>query len=725
MSRGRLHSLASLFGEVKRVEIPIVQRDYAQGRPEEHQVRDAFLAALGDALRRGDDDPAGCLNLDFVYGSMELESSTFAVLDGQQRLTTLFLLHWYCALRDGEVEDFRARFADGIHSRFTYATRESAAMFFDALVSRTCALPDGPRGLAAVIRDSRWFFLNWEFDPTVQACLGMLEVIHNAFHADKGLYGRLTGKHRITFEFLNLPDFGLSDDLYIKMNARGKPLTPFENFKAWLVGRHAADRTTAAEFDRRMDQEWLDIFWQMARTETGSPVADELFMRFFYLMALYGACWQERETAEPIWLTRLNRRYPVSHAEFASHDSFGENMLARVATVLDYLAGTPDPADMALFRQALLRNDLMDVARFGAVVEAVCAAASAGVAPAGSTKRRHWDRVSSNLIGNARIDDVPTLQMAVRGTAALARHFVELYADLAELDVSPVGFDRAQLEEEKVKARLILRDVAWESVLEAAEAHEYFQGRVGFLLEMSDTGTAHDMALFRSYADRAGGLFSRPLRESQELLLERGLLAHYDYLPGWSFSRYSFCLPGAKSFRDRSEHWLRVMRGARFREFLDELGDTDAEAALRRIIATSNCTYWRRHVIAEPDLIRYSTNRFLKRRDGRIYLISKLKASSRHVELCTYALYRKLLKSRPREGFPNNVVVVEYEQVTEGEPALILTLEEGRKLRVVHCDGRLCCFDGEKKVLPPAGLGVWIAQYCPSTVSADEASAQA
>jgi len=34
--------------------------------------------------------------------------------------------------------------------------------------------------------------------------------------------------------------------------------------------------------------------------------------------------------------------------------------------------------------------------------------------------------MSSNLIGNARIDDVSTLQMVVRGTAALAAHFATL-----------------------------------------------------------------------------------------------------------------------------------------------------------------------------------------------------------------------------------------------------------------------------------------------------------
>jgi len=723
MSRQNVHTLASLFGEVGRVEIPIVQRDYAQGRPEERYVREAFLAALGDALRRPDGDPAGHLNLDFVYGSFDEKSATFAVLDGQQRLTTLFLLHWYCSLRDDRVADFRARFSDGGQARFTYATRESAAMFFDALVRQVCALPAANRSLATTIRDSQWFFLNWEFDPTVQACLGMLDAIHAGFHGDAGLYARLTDERRITFEFLNLPDFGLSDDLYIKMNARGKPLTPFENFKAWLVGRHTADAAAATEFDRRMDQEWLEVFWQMARVEASGPAADELFMRFFYLMALYGAC-QERGTGDSDWLTRLNRRQTVSHAEFARHDSFGEATLARVSTMLDYLAGTPDPGDMALCRQALLRNDLMDVARFGSVVEAVCAAALAGAPAATGEARRRWNRVTVNLIGNARIDDVSTLQMVVRGTAALAAHFATLYEDLAEQDLRPVGFDGAQLQEEKTKVQLILQDGGWEPVLEAAEAHEYFQGRVGFLLQMSrDEAQQADMAAFKVYAARAGSLFARQLRESDGLLLERALLSQYDYLPGWSFSRYSFCLPGARSFRDRGDHWLRVVGDARFKDFLDALGSGDAQSALENMIATSVCTDWRRPIIAEPGLIAYCGQRFIKRRDGRIYLISKVKSSSRHVELCTYALYLALDKARQDWPFPAGVVELDYTAVTDGEPSLSLTLEGDLQLRVVHDRGALRCFDGESEVDAPGELADWIVRFGPATSAVDTAAA--
>ena len=36
----------------------------------------------------------------------------------------------------------------------------------------------------------------------------------------------------ISFHLLPIEQMGLSEDLYIKMNSRGKPLTPFENFKA-------------------------------------------------------------------------------------------------------------------------------------------------------------------------------------------------------------------------------------------------------------------------------------------------------------------------------------------------------------------------------------------------------------------------------------------------------------------------------------------------------------
>ena len=79
--------------KVDFIEIPIIQRDYAQGRKTKsvQRIRERFLNVLYDALTEKTDP----VQLDFIYGSVV--DKKFIPLDGQQRLTTLFLLHWYIA----------------------------------------------------------------------------------------------------------------------------------------------------------------------------------------------------------------------------------------------------------------------------------------------------------------------------------------------------------------------------------------------------------------------------------------------------------------------------------------------------------------------------------------------------------------------------------------------------------------------------------------------------
>ena len=98
---GERVTFRELFVHHSHVEIPIIQRDYAQGRATAQEVRSLFLDAMFSALSKDPGDPTLPLDLDFVYGSIEGESQpAFCPLDGQQRLTTLFLLHWYLAWAD-------------------------------------------------------------------------------------------------------------------------------------------------------------------------------------------------------------------------------------------------------------------------------------------------------------------------------------------------------------------------------------------------------------------------------------------------------------------------------------------------------------------------------------------------------------------------------------------------------------------------------------------------
>ena len=132
----------ALFDSV-RGEIPEIQRDYAHGRTDESstEIRESFLEDLRDVL-----DPEGSgrlMDLDFIYG--RLADDVLYPLDGQQRLTTLFLLHWYLANRDDRFDEFESwAVGPDNHARFTYRVRSSATSFFDKLVRQRVATKELP-----------------------------------------------------------------------------------------------------------------------------------------------------------------------------------------------------------------------------------------------------------------------------------------------------------------------------------------------------------------------------------------------------------------------------------------------------------------------------------------------------------------------------------------------------------------------------------------------------
>lgn len=307
MSKGQSLTFYGLFDPnlVESIEIPILQRDYAQGREEEEEVRTLFLNSLFDALNNDNSAPRQPLDLDFVYGNFEEgQNKAFSVLDGQQRLTTLYLLHWYLAVQHDDLAEFRGRFVtDDARSRFTYKTRPSTTEFFDALTSKDIDLSNSP--ISIQIKNRQWFYLSWQKDPTVQACLHMLDAIQTLFaNNTHNFYERLTNTNEpyITFQFLDLHSFGLSDELYIKMNARGKPLTVFENFKAKLEQKIKSfegpwpvyqlpfkdDNVDGYEyFIHKVDTDWADLFWPYRNVCSDDNTFDDELMNFIRLIIAY------------------------------------------------------------------------------------------------------------------------------------------------------------------------------------------------------------------------------------------------------------------------------------------------------------------------------------------------------------------------------------------------------------------------------------------------------
>lgn len=262
---------------VNGITIPIIQRDYAQGRLSENvnTIRERFLNVLYDALVHDKKQ-----TLDFVYGN--IEDSVLTPLDGQQRLTTLFLLHYYVAKHEA-VDAQKYEFL----KNFTYETRESSKSFCMHLIQFT---PDFAKPtLSEQIQDEAWFLLEWENDPTVLSMLVMLDSIHELFKNTSGLWDKLMSDN-IVFYFLPINDMGLTDELYIKMNSRGKPLTQFEHWKAELeLSLKEVNPELSKTIARKIDKEWTDLLWPYRNSGTGNSkednVIDDEFLRYIHFVS--------------------------------------------------------------------------------------------------------------------------------------------------------------------------------------------------------------------------------------------------------------------------------------------------------------------------------------------------------------------------------------------------------------------------------------------------------
>ncbi|MDQ7046598.1 MAG: hypothetical protein Q9M39_02905 [Sulfurovum sp.] len=67
------------------------------------------------------------------------------------------------------------------------------------------------------------------------------------------------------------------------MNARGKPLTEFENFKAkfeQFLGEK--DEELKKEFEIKIDNQWTDFFWKY---KDKNYLIDRAFMNYFYYIS--------------------------------------------------------------------------------------------------------------------------------------------------------------------------------------------------------------------------------------------------------------------------------------------------------------------------------------------------------------------------------------------------------------------------------------------------------
>ena len=217
--------------KISQVVIPKIQRPYAQGRLDGvcTYVRNTLLNEMFANFKTDE-----VFDFNFIYGIVRPSNDEYVMelLDGQQRMTTLFLVYWYIANRElTESDDSDKEVRDALN-RFVYETRSTSTVFCHKLASYRIDLSE--QAPSKVIRQAKWYFKSFDRDSTITAMLTMLDAIHERYNNQESdnLFPKLGN---IQFYVKSLGFFNLSEELYIKMNARGLQLSPFENFKADLT----------------------------------------------------------------------------------------------------------------------------------------------------------------------------------------------------------------------------------------------------------------------------------------------------------------------------------------------------------------------------------------------------------------------------------------------------------------------------------------------------------
>lgn len=604
-----------------RIVIPIIQRDYAQGRIGKEYLRAKFLKSLIGTLTGGQP-----LILDFVYGSKS--HGAVEPLDGQQRLTTLWLLHWYAALKCGRLEENKDTFR-----HFSYETRVSSRSFIDAI----CGIgsPDCKGGVAEYIRQRTWFLDAWHHDPTVKAILVMLEgtkisdkdghdivdgleEIFSGYTAEQfaEIWEKLTdeGACPIRFYALNMSDgnLPLSDDLYIKMNARGRVLSDFENFKADLIDyvKSATVDGLGNDYALRLgtliDNDWMDVFWRTSGHPEG--VVDKAFMAFlnrFFLTKIILSDHDKKLTELSFsklygkngddTAFRYDNFEPYEKSGVLLGDTFTqlEAIFERVSKIADINPlckprWTTKASNDALF--VPIYADEKGITSMGQRQRVVFAAACMYLErhDYDGQKFADWMRFAWNIAENSGIYDVESMKRVIRSIGRYAENSDDILRHLSSLD--PGEVKNAQLKEETVKARRICQSrdgdaPETEQHIYEAESYGFFRGAIRFLF--TNSGGNVDWSSFDEKFANAQNLLQKAVDTDNASLMCYLISMFTQWEQIWLFDG------NTARFSNGGDNWKALLTSDKLQEPVDRLlRSKDIPAELHPAMAEtgSGCT---------------------------------------------------------------------------------------------------------------------------------------
>lgn len=230
-----INNIKELLKEEELI-IPEIQRDYVWGDNE------LVIKRFINNIKNMKDNEE--LDIGFFY-SYKIYENFNALIDGQQRITTLILLSWYVGVDNTKLNNFK------------FKVRENSNNFLEKLLEQKSAeIPaiDGKK-ISDKIKNSIWYKRIWDNDPTVKSILNALDIIDKELDNEKeNIKNKIDN---IKFSCIEAGDRRLETE-YILLNKRGVNLTNSEQLKAILT----EDIENKNEWLEKWEKDWQDILWE-------------------------------------------------------------------------------------------------------------------------------------------------------------------------------------------------------------------------------------------------------------------------------------------------------------------------------------------------------------------------------------------------------------------------------------------------------------------------------
>lgn len=517
------YTFPKLLEQYDKILVPMIQRDYVQGRTEKKET-DVRNNLLNDIFSGKE------VHFNLVFGSKEkriidgVEMNCFIPVDGQQRLTTLFLLYLYGQKQLNSYQEL------GL-SKFSYDTRRAASDFCKSVIREKWSIQNDKK-VSDAIKDSPWFMNYWENDPTVAGMLNMLNSIHKKYTKSNNF----PNLENIKFYFFDLDSNGLNENLYLKMNSRGKPLTAFENLKAKIEKAlpdnvemeancfpecNAAPKGNFKEkWKYFMDRNWTEIFWDSNTPNKYDVNIAKFIVRF---LAGYWAAFghdKNNTTAENLKTLNKKEQNDKNYADFVQFEPLEKVLKLENAFPALAYALTTIPLISPYWRNDTIKVSDKSEYKFMAVVFTYVMFGRDE-----SAIRFAWN-MAENYV--TEYDDFITYcKRIVEIHKYKCDNNVNFYKALSSIEF--VGNISDQMKEEIEKAKQILNgdprsdEKTWEKIIIEAENYAFFRGAIRFLFQ-NENG---DIDINQSTGKWNTENFDRKLRNAYEYFYEDGVRKEY------------------------------------------------------------------------------------------------------------------------------------------------------------------------------------------------------